>query len=291
QGEASLGKAVDAAFQVLGSRLDSLPLTVHRGFSQALLQIDQTRLEQILVNLIGNALDAMHAQPAPELWLESDISDGKYRLRVRDNGHGIDPETRKHLFEPFFTTKPGEQGLGLGLTLSASDLEVSSPEDQALVAGLLRDRLVMVGASITSTGDLVQSPVHGLIPGVYLHAMALDNLINKGMDYDREPANFPRLNLHWVDVLELGLLALIIVLKALHARRLAGLPTWTRWQDQESRFFTSPYPSWGVVMLVLLIVCGVLYLNHITLVNVLGIVLLSLALFSERIEAFFDRGR
>ncbi len=58
------------------------------------------------------------------------------------------------------------------------------------MAGLLRDRLVMVGASITSTGDLVQSPVHGLIPGVYLHAMALDNLIYKGMDYDREPANF-----------------------------------------------------------------------------------------------------
>ncbi|CAM2876160.1 MULTISPECIES: sensor histidine kinase [Pseudomonas] len=120
QGEASLGKAVDAAFQVLGSRLDSLPLTVHRGFSQAMLQIDQTRLEQILVNLIGNALDAMHAQPTPQLWLESDSSEGKYRLRVRDNGHGIDPETRKHLFEPFFTTKPGEQGLGLGLTLSAS---------------------------------------------------------------------------------------------------------------------------------------------------------------------------
>ncbi|QLG95005.1 sensor histidine kinase [Pseudomonas yamanorum] len=120
QGEASLVKAVDATFQVLGSRLDSLPLTLHRNFTPAQLQIDQTRLEQILVNLIGNALDAMQAQPAPELWLEGDTVDGKYRLRVRDNGHGIDAQTRKHLFEPFFTTKPGEQGLGLGLTLSAS---------------------------------------------------------------------------------------------------------------------------------------------------------------------------
>ena len=120
QGEASLAKAVDAAFQVLGARLDSLPLTLHRDFSNAQLQIDQTRLEQILVNLIGNALDAMQAQPAPELWLEGSTVDGKYRLQVRDNGHGIDPEARKHLFEPFFTTKPGEQGLGLGLTLSAS---------------------------------------------------------------------------------------------------------------------------------------------------------------------------
>ena len=120
QGEASLGKAVDAAFQVLGARLDSLPLTLHRDFAPAHVQIDQTRLEQILVNLIGNALDAMQAQPAPELWLEGSAADGKYRLLVRDNGHGIDAEARKHLFEPFFTTKPGEQGLGLGLTLSAS---------------------------------------------------------------------------------------------------------------------------------------------------------------------------
>lgn len=120
QGEANLGKAVDAAFQVLGARLDGLPLTVHRDFTPAQLQIDQTRLEQILVNLIGNALDAMQAQPAPELWLDGHSSEGKYRLLVRDNGHGIDPEARKHLFEPFFTTKPGEQGLGLGLTLSAS---------------------------------------------------------------------------------------------------------------------------------------------------------------------------
>ncbi|MBC3255681.1 sensor histidine kinase [Pseudomonas paralactis] len=120
QGEASLGKAVDAAFQVLGARLDGLPLTLHRDFAPAQLQIDQTRLEQILVNLIGNALDAMQAQPAPQLWLEGQSAEGKYRLLVRDNGHGIDPEARKHLFEPFFTTKPGEQGLGLGLTLSAS---------------------------------------------------------------------------------------------------------------------------------------------------------------------------
>src|SRR5471030_1816130 len=120
QGEANLGKAVDATFQILGSRLENLPLTVHRHFTSAQLQIDQTRLEQILVNLIGNALDAMQAQPAPELWLEGHEADGKYRLQVRDNGHGIDAEARKHLFEPFFTTKPGAQGLGLGLALSAS---------------------------------------------------------------------------------------------------------------------------------------------------------------------------
>ncbi|AXI63219.1 sensor histidine kinase [Pseudomonas kribbensis] len=120
KGRASLGKAVDAALQVLGARVEHASLQVHRQFIDEQVQIDQTRLEQILVNLIGNALDAMQAQPLPELWLEGEEFDGKYRLRVRDNGHGIDAEARKHLFEPFFTTKPGEQGLGLGLTLSAS---------------------------------------------------------------------------------------------------------------------------------------------------------------------------
>lgn len=120
KGQASLRKAVDAALQVLNGRLEHFHLELHEQFDDAELKIDQTRLEQILVNLVGNALDAMQAQPLPVLWLEGEVADGRYRLFVRDNGHGIDLEARKHLFEPFFTTKPGEQGLGLGLTLSAS---------------------------------------------------------------------------------------------------------------------------------------------------------------------------
>ncbi|GFM58576.1 two-component sensor histidine kinase [Pseudomonas cichorii] len=120
QGQAQLRKAVEAALQLLSVRLENFALDLHQDFTDAGLGIDQTRLEQILVNLIGNALDAMHAQPKPELWLEGEVVEDRYRLRVRDNGHGIDDEARKHLFEPFFTTKPGEQGLGLGLTLSAS---------------------------------------------------------------------------------------------------------------------------------------------------------------------------
>jgi len=120
-GHASLSHAVDAALQLLDARLQASGASVQRDFSDAHLKIDQTRLEQILINLIGNALDAMQGQSTPpHVWLEGDVSEGKYRLHVRDNGPGIDPETRKHLFEPFFTTKPGEQGLGLGLTLSAS---------------------------------------------------------------------------------------------------------------------------------------------------------------------------
>jgi len=119
-GQASLAQAVEASLQVLANRIAGSHVQLHNLYEDQLLAIDQTRLEQILVNLIGNALDAMASQPQPQLWLEGELQADKYRLLVRDNGHGIDDDTRKHLFEPFFTTKPGEHGLGLGLTLSAS---------------------------------------------------------------------------------------------------------------------------------------------------------------------------
>ncbi|MNF69948.1 C4-dicarboxylate transport sensor protein DctB [compost metagenome] len=120
RGEAALDKAVDAALFLLRPRLERTPLTIHRTCADARLAIDQTRLEQILVNLIVNAIDALSAQSDRQLWLDGRVEDGHYRLAVRDNGPGIPPALRSQLFEPFFTTKPGEQGLGLGLTLSAS---------------------------------------------------------------------------------------------------------------------------------------------------------------------------
>ncbi|WP_137885376.1 ATP-binding protein [Pseudomonas sp. 2FE] len=134
-GEARLGKAMDAALFLLQPRLERTPLRIHRTYGDARLAIDQTRLEQILVNLVVNAIDAMHGQSDRQLWLEGHAEDDHYRLQVRDNGPGIPPSVRVHLFEPFFTTKPGEQGLGLGLTLSASlaaaaggNLSVQHPE-------------------------------------------------------------------------------------------------------------------------------------------------------------------
>ena len=119
-GAAEVGKALDAALFLLHPRLERTPLRIHRACAEARLAIDQTRLEQILVNLIVNAIDALAAQSDRQLWLDGAVEDGLYRLAVRDNGPGVPPALRAQLFEPFFTTKPGEQGLGLGLTLSAS---------------------------------------------------------------------------------------------------------------------------------------------------------------------------
>lgn len=136
RGEAGLEQAVEAALFLLHSRIEQERPELHRQFTDARLAIDQTRLEQILVNLLSNALDALREQPRRELWLSGSAAGDSYHLEVRDSGAGIAPDVRAHLFEPFFTTKPGEKGLGLGLTLSASlaaaaggSLAVRHPEE------------------------------------------------------------------------------------------------------------------------------------------------------------------
>ena len=77
-------------------------------------------LQQVLVNLIANALDAMAGTEKPVLALRTQRRDGWCVVEVTDNGHGIDPRHMPRLFEPFFTTKPVGKGTGLGLSISYS---------------------------------------------------------------------------------------------------------------------------------------------------------------------------
>jgi C4-dicarboxylate-specific signal transduction histidine kinase len=85
---------------------------------------DETRLEQVFVNLIINAADVL--EDRDERWISvSGASDGKGRVRIRveDSGPGISPDLMPSLFQPFFTTKPSGKGTGLGLHISRQIVE------------------------------------------------------------------------------------------------------------------------------------------------------------------------
>jgi two-component system C4-dicarboxylate transport sensor histidine kinase DctB len=81
------------------------------------------RLEQVLVNLLLNALDAMHDRPDARVEVAVRDATGQVVIEVRDHGPGIPDDVRGHLFEPFYTTKPAGAGLGLGLAISLTIVE------------------------------------------------------------------------------------------------------------------------------------------------------------------------
>jgi signal transduction histidine kinase len=88
------------------------------------LNVRRVELQQVLLNLLINARQAVLAHPTPrriEVAAESD--DDQIFLRVTDNGTGIDPEILPRIFEPFFTTKSAGQGSGLGLALCKEIVE------------------------------------------------------------------------------------------------------------------------------------------------------------------------
>jgi two-component system C4-dicarboxylate transport sensor histidine kinase DctB len=82
------------------------------------------RLEQVLVNLLMNGLDAMADSPRERLLTIAVSADGsEVRIAITDHGPGIAKEALARLFEPFYTTKPAGQGLGLGLAISQAIVE------------------------------------------------------------------------------------------------------------------------------------------------------------------------
>ena len=103
-------------------------VVVATNFAQGIACVrgDRIQLQQVFLNLIINAADAMAAVPPEErrITIATKNSGDQVRVSVVDQGHGIPAEQMSRLFEPFFTTK--EQGLGLGLSISRSIIAAHS---------------------------------------------------------------------------------------------------------------------------------------------------------------------
>jgi len=127
---------------------------------------DLLRLEQVMVNLIGNAMQAVESlaldnNRAAEITITQSLQGvDKLLIKVRDNGPGIAENNLENIFEPFFTTKKEGQGLGLGLSISERIIEDLGGEliadnyyegdDQRVVAGAEFSVLLQIGTAIGS---------------------------------------------------------------------------------------------------------------------------------------------
>jgi signal transduction histidine kinase len=97
-------------------------VTVQRDFAADLPQISMMTeaIQQVLLNLLINALDAMEGVEEPILTVRTEYDSSFCSVTIADNGTGIPIENQKRIFEPFFTTKPVGKGTGLGLSISYS---------------------------------------------------------------------------------------------------------------------------------------------------------------------------
>ncbi len=85
------------------------------------IQVDEQQIEQVLINLIKNAIEALHENDefgkSKKLWIKAiERPEGGAIITIRDNGHGIDEEAIRKIFIPFFTTKKSGSGIGLSLS-------------------------------------------------------------------------------------------------------------------------------------------------------------------------------
>ncbi|ACS38938.1 sensor histidine kinase [Methylorubrum extorquens] len=115
-----VGVAVSESLAILSSRIRDAGARVTTDLDPAARWVvfEPIRLSQVLVNLVGNALDAVKGRPGAEVAVRAWAGEGQVVLSVEDNGPGLDAAALARLFEPFFTTKPAGEGLGLGLPIS-----------------------------------------------------------------------------------------------------------------------------------------------------------------------------
>jgi C4-dicarboxylate-specific signal transduction histidine kinase len=102
---------------------DLVEVALEMPFDLPQVRADSTRLEQVFVNLVMNAADAMEESPVRRLAITASNDAGTLRIRFRDTGPGIPPDKTDSIFQPFFTTKPSGKGTGLGLPVSRDLVE------------------------------------------------------------------------------------------------------------------------------------------------------------------------
>jgi signal transduction histidine kinase len=100
--------------------------------SEGAIRGDREKLRRVLINLLGNALDALEenatAQPTISIAAGENLARTEIWIRIRDNGPGMDPASLHKIFSPFYTSKSNGTGLGLAISKKVVDAHGGSIE-------------------------------------------------------------------------------------------------------------------------------------------------------------------
>lgn len=120
-----LNTLVERALTLVRHQLELQGIELEKNLASGLppLGCDSSQIQQVLLALLINAVEAMPHGGRLAVSTESDAFARSLQVRVRDNGMGIKPELLPHIFEPFFTTKEDQQRTGLGLAVARSIVE------------------------------------------------------------------------------------------------------------------------------------------------------------------------
>lgn len=116
----SLAESIVAAQELLGWRLAKAGVTLEVDLGDLPLHVTggPVRLQQVLVNLLSNAIDAVEGGPDKRLHLRAQQLGDMVQISLRDHGPGVPDGLQARIFDPFFSTKEVGKGLGLGLSIS-----------------------------------------------------------------------------------------------------------------------------------------------------------------------------
>ena len=153
-----LNEALDAAYAIVENEIRHRARFTRRYAARCMVRANESRLGQVLVNLLVNAADAIEVGSVGEneICVETSLTeDGRVVVTVSDTGSGIEAEAKERLFDPFFTTKPSGVGTGLGLwichnivTTFGGEIQIESNAERGATARVV----------LSLAGDLAAAP-------------------------------------------------------------------------------------------------------------------------------------
>ncbi|MBX2942532.1 MAG: ATP-binding protein [Cyclobacteriaceae bacterium] len=138
--QVDIGDLIEQVLSLLGPDMERNRITLEKSGvkDHFMAKVDASWLEQVVINVIRNAIDALENTAGPEIKIEALQKGSKNYISVVDNGQGMDKETLDKIFIPFFTTKKSGTGIGLSLSrqimkLHKGSLTVTSEPDKGTV--------------------------------------------------------------------------------------------------------------------------------------------------------------